>query len=185
LPGFLEQLLAPPNEDNEALAKYYTERAADLQHTIAQHWRDGTIRNTPFAQQTIIQVFHTSDGSHREENSVYARVGHEGWKDVRIELPSHAGAAPLRIDFVSALTTIEIASIRLTKGSATSYAADDATGFGSIKVAGDAELLPDPKRLRLRVTGIDPQLYLPAIDLPAGDEPLILEMRLRARAQPQ
>jgi hypothetical protein len=179
LPGFLEQLLAPPNEDNETLAKYYTERAADLQHTIAEHWREGTIRNTPFARQTIIQVFYTSDGSHGEENSVHARVGHEGWKDVRIELPSHAGAAPLRIDFVSALTTIEIGSIRLTKGSATSYAADDAAGFSSIKVAGDAELLPDPKRLRLRVTGIDPQLYLPVVNLPAGEEPLAVELRLR------
>jgi hypothetical protein len=179
LPGFLEHLLAPSDEHNEALAKYYSDRAARMEAKIAGHWRDGTIRNTPFAQQTIIQVFYTSDGSHREEDSVYARVGHEGWKDVRIELPSSAGAAPLRIDFVSALTTIEIASIRLTKGAATLFAADDATGFGSIKIAGDAERLPDATALRLRVTGIDPQLYLPAIGLPAGDEPLMLEMRLR------
>src|SRR5256885_10106964 len=47
-----------------------------------------------------------------EEDSFYARIGHEGWKDVRIELPPGAAAAPLRIDFVSALTTIEIASLR-------------------------------------------------------------------------
>ena len=74
-PGFLNELLAPPDEHNAALAKYYSAKAAALQEKIAAHWRDGTIRNTPFAQQTIIQVFHTSDGSHREENSVYARVG--------------------------------------------------------------------------------------------------------------
>ena len=177
--GFLEQLLAPPNEYKEALAKYYTGRAAGMQRTIAKHWRDGTIRNTPFAQQTIIQVFYTSDGSHREEDSVYARVGHEEWKDVRIKLPPHAGASPLRIDFVSALTTIEIVSIRVTMGTAILFAAGDSKGFESIGIAGDMEPLPDPKRLRLRVTGIDPQLYLPAIDLPAGDERLMLEMRLR------
>ena len=123
LPGFLEQLLSSPDEQNADLAKYYTERAAAMQEKIAQHWRDGTIRDTPFARQTVIQVFYSSDGSHREENSIYARIGHQGWKEVRIELPPWAGAAPLRIDFVSALTIIEIASIRLTKGLATCFAA--------------------------------------------------------------
>jgi hypothetical protein len=179
LPGFLEQLLSPPDAENAELAKYYTERAAAMQEKIAQHWRDGTIRNTPFARQTVIQVFYTSDGSHREENSVYARVGHQGWKDVRIELPALAGAAPLRIDFVSALNTIEIASIRLTKGAAPCFAAPDAMGFAVIKTGGDVERLPDSTPLRLRVTGVDPQLYLPPVDLPAGPEPLLLEMRLR------
>ena len=179
LPGFLDQLLAPPDEHNSQLAKYYTERAAAMQEKIAQHWRDGTIRNTPFAEQTIFQVFYTSDGSHREEDSVYARVGHQGWKDVRIELPAGAGAAPLRVDFVSALTTIEIASIRLTKGLVACFAAQNAMEFATIKAAGDVERLPDAKGLRLRVTGIDPQLYLPAVDLPSGNGPLLLEMRLR------
>jgi Methyltransferase domain len=178
LPGFLDDLLARPNESNSALARYYTGRAQAAQEKIAQHWRDGSIRNTPFAQQTIIQVFYSSDGSHREEDSVYARVGHESWKDVRIELPSDAGAAPLRIDFVSALTTIEIASIRLTKGEEACFAADAASGFDMLRVAGDAERLPGPA-LRLRVTGIDPQLYLPAISLRADEGPLILQIRLR------
>jgi hypothetical protein len=150
-----------------------------MQEKIAQHWRDGTIRNTPFARQTVIQVFHSSDGSHNEENSIYARVGHQGWKDVRIELPANAGAAPLRIDFVSALTTIEIGSIRLTKGPVTCFAAPDAVGLEAIRTGGDAERLPGSTPLRFRVTGVDPQLYLPAVDLPPGNDPLFLEMRLR------
>ena len=179
LPGFLEQLLAPPDEHNGALAKYYSARAAEMQEKIAAHWRDGTIRTTPFSEQTIIQVFYTSDGSHREEDSVYARVGHQGWKDLRIELPPGAGAAPLRVDFVSALTTIEIASIRLTMDATTCFAAQDELGFETIKTAGDVERLPDSKGLRLRVTGVDPQLYLPAITLPPADGRLLLEMRLR------
>jgi hypothetical protein len=179
LPGFLEQLLAPPNEANATLSNYYTERAAAMQEKIGQHWRDGTIRNTPFAQQTIIQVFYSTDGSHREEDSIYARIGHEGWKEVRIELPPHAGAAPLRIDFVSALTTIEIESVRVTKGLATCFAAPEGTGFETITTGGDVERLPDSAALRLRVTGVDPQLYLPAVELPPGNEPLLLQMRLR------
>ncbi|HEX8077747.1 MAG TPA: class I SAM-dependent methyltransferase, partial [Chthoniobacterales bacterium] len=97
LPGFLEPLLAPPNESNQALAQFYSRQGEAIQKRIAAQWRDGSIRNTPFAQQTVIQVFHSSDGSHREEDSVYSRVGHQGWKDVRIELRPGAAAAPLRI----------------------------------------------------------------------------------------
>ena len=177
--GFLEQLLAPPNEGNGALAKYYSERAEELQKNIAEHWHDGTIRQIPFAQQTIIQVFYTRDGSHREEDSVYARVGHEGWKDVRIELPRDAAAAQLRIDFVSALTTIEISSIRLVKGEAEFFSAAKKSDFDSIAIGGDAERLPDAELLSFRITGIDPQLYLPAIELPAEEAPIALQLRLR------
>ena len=182
LPGFLEQLLSPSNDSNGALAKYYSERAAELQRKIGHHWRDGTIRQTPFAQQTITQVFHTTNGAHREEDSVYARVGHDEWKEVRIELPPGAGAAPLRIDFVSALTTIDIASVRLRKGGSIYFSAPEETGFDSIGVSGDAERLAHPTALRLKVTGIDPQLYLPVVDLPPGDEPLVLELRLQVSA---
>lgn len=179
LPGFLEQLLAPPNESNAALASYYTERSNALQEKIAQQWRDGSIRETPFAQQTIIQVFYSSDGSHSEENSVYARVGHEGWKDLRIELPPGAGAAPLRIDFVSALNTIEIGEVAVIAGDTNYFCADNQAAFHAIAVRGDAERLPDESFLRLKITGIDPQLYLPAIAPTGTDARLVLQMRLR------
>jgi hypothetical protein len=179
LPELLEQLLAPPDERNRALAGYYSERAGEMQRKIGQHWRDGTIRNTPFAQQTIIQVFYSNDGTHREEDSVYARVGHDGWQEVRIELPVNAKASPLRIDFVSALNTIDVASIRLTKGEHEVFSAADGSGFDSIAVAGDVERLAHPTALRLKITGIDPQLYLPAVDLPSDQVPPVLRMRLQ------
>jgi Methyltransferase domain len=179
LPGFLEQLLTPPNEWNSALAQYYSERAEEMQRKIAGHWRDGTIRNTPFAQQTIIQVFYTKDGGHREEDSVLARVGHGEWKEIQIQLPPDAGASPLRIDFVSPLTVIDVASILLTKAGVAYFSAPDSTGFDSIVLGGDVERLAHPTALRLKVTGVDPQLYLPAVDLPSSEEPLALQMRLR------
>jgi Methyltransferase domain len=177
LPGFLDELLARPNDSNAWLAQYYTGQANATQAKIARQWRDGSIRQTPFAQQTVIQIFHSTDGAHAEENSVYARIGHEGWKDLRVELPPGAGAAPLRIDFVSALTTIEIASIGVKAGDTEVFRAGK--NFGSIAVRGDAERVPDPNGLRLKITGIDPQLYLPAIETPAGNERLRIEMRLR------
>jgi hypothetical protein len=168
LPAFLEQLLNPPNR--AALANYYTERANAIQEKIAEQWRDGSIRHTPFAQQTIIQVFFSTDGGHSEENSVYARVGHDEWKEVRIKLPPGAGAAPLRIDFVSALTIIEIESIRV---------ASNPVSLDSITIRGDAEELPDPKLLRFQISGVDPQLYLPAIETPGNETGFAIQLRLR------
>jgi hypothetical protein len=179
LPGFLEQLVSPPDERNAALAEYYTAHAAELQSTIAGHWRDGTIRQTAFAQQTIVQVFYSADGVHSEEHSSLARIGHEGWKNVRIELPPGAAASPLRIDFVSALTVIEINSIRLRKAGAICFSAADQAGFDLIVLKGDIERLAHPTALRVKITGIDPQLWLPDVPLPSAAEPLALEMRLR------
>lgn len=182
LPGFLEKLLAKPNDFHQDLTIYYRERTDQLQRKISEHWRDGTIRQTPFAQQSIIQTFYTKDGTHREEDSVLTRIGHEGWKEVRIELPSGAWASPLRIDFVSALTTIDVASIRLTKGGKTYFSAVERSGFDSIGLGGDVQRLDHPTALRLKVTGLDPQLYLPVVALPSGKEPVVLHMRLHVRS---
>lgn len=182
LPGFLEQLLAPPNERNSALAQYYSERAAEMQREIAEEWRSGTIRQRPFAQQTIIQVFHTRDGTHCEEDSVLARIGHDEWKEIRIALPLGALASPLRIDFVSPLTTIDVASISLEKAGRTYFSAGDQSSFDSIVLGGDVERVAHPTALRLKITGVDPQLYLPDVPLPPNEEPLLLSIRLRVSA---
>lgn len=179
LPGFLEQLIAPPNERNSALAQYYSERAAEMQRDIAEEWRNETIRHRPFVQQTIIQVFYTKDGTHCEEDSVLARVGHDEWKEIRIEFPLNAEPSPLRIDFVSPLTTIDVALISLTKAGRTYFSAPEKTSFDSIALGGDVGRLVHPTALRLKITGVDPQLYLPVVALPSSEEPLVLHLRLR------
>ena len=109
---------------------------------------------------------------------MYSRLGHEGWKDVRIDLPPNAMAAPLRIDFVSALTTIEIARIAISAGDRTYFSATESSGFDSIQVRGDAERVSGEGPLRLRITGVDPQLHLPYVET-AGASRLSLGMQLR------
>ena len=146
---------------------------------VAQHWRDGTIRNAPSANQTIVQLLYSKDGVHRAEDFVLSRLSHEVWKELQIELPPGAGAAPLRIDFVSPLTIIEISSIRLIKDGVVYFSAPDKTEFDAIDVRGDAERLAQDGVLSLRVTGIDPQLFLPAVELPLDNQPFQLAMRLR------
>jgi SAM-dependent methyltransferase len=134
------------------------------------------------APETIIQVFHSRDGSHSEANSVTARITHRAWKEVSIPLPPNAGAAPLRIDFMSELTVIDVASVQVATQSATLFRGSDPQGFKAIALAGDAELLAHPNYLRLKVTGIDPQLILPSLPLVTADE--TLEVRLRLRVLP-
>ena len=138
--------LAPPTEDllgqNEStiaqLTRYHSDRTAELQAKIAQQWRDGSIRKTAVGTQTSIQVFHTHDGMHREEDSVFARIGHGNWKGVSLPLPAGAGAAPLRIDFYSAFTIIDVSLIRMTCGTTQKFIAELPNEFDQIKIAGDA-----------------------------------------------
>jgi hypothetical protein len=179
LPEPIEILFAGAEAERHELLQYYRARTSQLQETIAKEWRDGTVRDLPFLQQTVIQVFHTSDGVHREEDSVNARIGHDGWKEISIPLPRHAGANPLRIDFVSPLTIVEITLLRLTCGGKIVFEASDGEQFGQIALAGDAERLPHANYLRLKITGIDPQLSLPPISFPNAENNLVLKMRLR------
>ena len=179
LPEFLDILFSGKNDDREALVNYYRDRHHELEEKAKREWRDGSVRDLPFLQQTVIQVFHTNDGVHREENSVNARVGHDDWKDVSIPLPSDAGAAPLRVDFVSPFTMVEIASLRLRRGPEVFFQATARGEFDTVTIAGDAERLPHTNHLLLKITGVDPQLYLPPISSPDGKENIVLEIRLR------
>ena len=177
LPEPLATLLGGSDGSSD-LAQYYSRRACETQARIAQHWRDGTIRHTAAANQTIIQVFHSRDGTHREDDSVVARIGHGSWKEISISLPRGAGAAPLRIDFLSAFTVIEARELSVMSGNREIFTARSTEQFAVIKVAGDAERMLDASVLRLRITGVDPQLYLPPLAVSEGDD---LTIRLGIR----
>ncbi len=178
-PPMLESLFTAPNESSDRLIEYYQCKAARLQQEIAQQWQDGSIRQTAFAQQTIVQVFHTRDGAHREEDSVCARIGHESWKEISLSLPAGSGAAPLRIDFVSAFTTIDLTSIAVSSSSGEHYRAEASRAFDLICVGGDGKREPPGECLRLKITGPDPQLYLPILNIPETVEQLVVRLRLR------
>lgn len=177
LPSPVEALLRG-NASAMEMSAYYRHQARELQERIARHWTDRTIGQTAAGQQTIIQVFHTRDGSHRGDEYVLARIGHDEWKNVRIALPSGAGAAPLRIDFVSPFTTIDVEAIELVSGGQIVWTAREAALRDAVKSFGDADAVAGPSALRIRVTGVDPQLHLPPVDL-SPDLPASVQLRLR------
>lgn len=168
--------------DSVALTSYHRERSRELHEKIAQEWRTGAIRETAFAQETLVQVFYTSDGHYREEDSVCARMGHDCWKSISITVPPGAGVAPLRIDFVSALNIIDIAALRVLQSSKILFQATAASDFDQIEIRGDAERVSHPKFLRIKITGVDPQLYLPPVSVATGNAPVTVEMQLRVNA---
>ncbi len=132
----------------------------------------------PERDETLIQVFYTADGVHREEASLVAGAEQGGWREVRINLPAGASAAPLRIDFMRTLDFIEIARLSVRTATQEYFSATTTGEFEKVTVEGDAERLPHPECLRLRITGVDPQLVLPRIgtysgrrEIASGDAP--------------
>ena len=133
--------------------------------------------------EALVQVFYSSDQTHREEDSVVAGVEQLGWTNVLVRLPAGAGAAPLRIDFMGALTLVEISELRVISPGGEHFAAETLPDFDRIRVAGDAERLSSEGALRLKITGADPQLYLPSIEVGNGKRALTVQLRLRVHPQ--
>jgi hypothetical protein len=53
-----------------------------------------------------------------------------------------------------------------------------------IVVAGDAHRLPHPDFLRLKISGIDPQLLLPVLDIPSEERPLQIQLSIFMHPDP-
>lgn len=178
LPPILEALLTSPNE----LIDYYRRRSVTLKEKMAQQWRDGSIRQAPMASETVIQIFWTSDGSYSEEQSTDARIGHEIWKEVAVELPTRDAVRGLRIDFFSALTTIEIAEIVVeSKVGEVIHRIGRKEEFEAISLGGDCVRL-SAEPFRVQITGMDPQLYLPPFSPAIAGEAPTIRIKLRVRS---
>lgn len=141
-----------------------------------------TLQPLPEKLETLVQVFYTHDGVHREEASVVAGVERGEWREVVVHLPAHAGARPLRIDFMRTLQFVDLAQLSVATPAREYFTAAALADFDQLTVAGDAERLPQAEFMRLRITGVDPQLILPKLEIPSTDGPLEVKLRLRIHA---
>ncbi|CAN5609035.1 hypothetical protein BH18VER2_BH18VER2_02260 [soil metagenome] len=144
-------------------------------------WLKRCFQPRPGPADTIVQVFPMLGGQLLEVDSLYLRFPPNEWRDVCFRLPRGAAGAPLRIDFISPFPVVDVGRIRLKASGKTYFDASAGGGFDGITLAGDAERVPSAKFLRVNITGIDPQLHLPIIAIPAGEEPEV-QLRLRAHA---
>lgn len=131
----------------------------------------------------LIQIFHSADGRHREKDSVYAYVPHSEWNNISVALPHGSLARPLRVDFIASPITIEIAELSLVSKTQTHFRAATMTDFDRIVLAGDVQRLPSSATLRLKITGLDPQLYLPPLSSVDGGERLTFKILMRIEPQ--
>lgn len=141
---------------------------------LARRW----LHPLPQRIEAAIQIYYSVEGGHREDASVMASVQHETWQDVSITLPEGAEARPLRIDLMHTLEFVEVAALRVSTPAKEYFAATRPQDFDRIAIAGDAERVSHPEVLRLRITGVDPQLILPVLEVEPGDQPLRVDLRL-------
>ncbi|MEO8439428.1 MAG: methyltransferase domain-containing protein [Spartobacteria bacterium] len=133
----------------------------------------------PQKLEAVIQVYYATDGAHSEEASVTAGVNDNSWQNVLIPLPPGAGARPLRIDFMHTREFVEIEKITVGTQKKSYFSAATSADFDQVTVAGDAARIEHPEVLRLRITGVDPQIYLPILQIDPEEERLEVELRLR------
>ena len=142
---------------------------------VARRWLNPLPKNV----EAMVQVFYTPDGNYREEASVVAGVLQGDWRTVQISLPAGSGSHPLRIDFMRTGESVELARINVQTAQKEYFAAVSPNEFDRITVAGDAERIANDKIFRLKITGADPQLYLPRLDIPAEESQLSVALRVR------
>ena len=147
-------------------------------------WLRRRFQPGPGPADTIVQVFPMFGGELREVDSLYRRFAPNEWRDICFRLPKGAAGAPLRIDFISPFPVVDVGRIRLKVSGNTCYDAAADRHFDGITLAADAERVPNPKFLRVRITGIDPQLHLPMVAIPP-EEVVEVHLRLRAHAPNQ
>jgi len=142
-------------------------------------WLRRWLRPPTAPVETTIQVFPMIQGTHREEVSFFDRVPPGQWQECSIKLPLPTSTGPLRIDFISDRTVIDLSCVTVKGTSGKQYfQAKDPAAFARFAFAGDAERLPHAKYLRVRITGVDPQVVLPPFSDELTNEPLVLELRL-------
>jgi hypothetical protein len=141
------------------------------------------INPLPRKIESLIQVFYTANGTHREDASVLAGVEQGDWESILLTLPSGAAAAPLRIDFMQTFDLVDISELRVLTPVREYFSATSTHDFDRIQVAGDAHRLSHPEFLRLKITGLDPQLLLPILDVDVVERPLQVQLRVRVHSE--
>jgi SAM-dependent methyltransferase len=144
-------------------------------HPHLRRW----IHPLPGNVESLIQIFYSADGAHREEASIVTGVRQRHWEKVRITLPSDAAAAPLRIDFMGTCELVDVSEVRVMTPRRDYFHAATSHDLNRIVVAGDAQRLSHPDFLRLQISGIDPQLLLPVLEIPSDERPLQIHLRVR------
>jgi hypothetical protein len=90
----------------------------------------------------------------------------------------------IRIDFAGPqLRLIEIASLRVADDKRSFLKFPTQNGWNEIQLNGDAERLAAAEILRVKTSGVDPQVHLPTLAKTGEELPLFVEMQARVECE--
>ena len=191
---YLEAFFSGNPQEADSIRAYYSLAAENLRlHASNRQLRElvppnllagGTLINeAPILEsQPHLRIYFPVDGTYREDASSKFALDTGKWTKLEIPLPTDWKGAPLRIDPMSTAGLIEIASLRIASRlfDHTIWDAQGRSELLPLPIHGTARLVSDERFLRLLSYSGDPQIFTPAVNCEAFEEPLKLEISLRA-----
>ena len=170
--------------EQEHLRKFYSLCALKLEHDFYQ--LGNAMRKGP--QAIGVQLFPKIADQYSPEVRYDASFEVGQWRKIRMELSAGIGTGPLRIDLAQQPCILDVAGITLREAVLDEPVwAVVGPELASLQLGGDMSLLetaPDKEFCRYLSTGNDPQMYLSPLGESNLDQPLYLDIWIRAIVDP-
>jgi len=129
-------------------------------------------------------VYSAGASGYSEDRASEISYTGECWSRLDIALQRGLGTMPLRLDPLTAIGLIDVASMTLRSAinDDVLWRANGGGGLEALRVSGTAVRIPHPHLARILSYGEDPQIFLPAFPQGKFDGPLRLEVWLKTEA---
>jgi hypothetical protein len=177
--GLFAALFEGPQEYKDHIRKFYATCAL----TLAYEQESANRLSSP-VRRILAEVYPYAEG-YSAATCVGKDFASEKWERFSIELPNGLGNGPLRIDPADQPAVIDISSVALRKplNGEILWIANGCSEITSLlRVGGTLTSLKrntSQEFCRFVSFGVDPQLFLPALDATHFDQPLLVEVWLR------
>jgi hypothetical protein len=173
--GPLERLLGSNAAEQEQMRRHYCLLAENLEH----RWGIGCA-HAESRDRVRMKVYAFSDSGYREDYSVPADIPVQKCQRATFRLPHGVGRQPIRIDPADMPAIVDIAEIRVRRADEGQvlWEATENSGFHTLRVNREIQVLSTTGHFRCACYGFDPQILLPEIAGSVIGEPLSVEIWL-------
>jgi len=159
----------------EKVLRYYRALSEELEYFARVAVRQG------LRSELWVTVYPCSPPGYGELDAIRTPLRSGQWERLTFHL-QHGSQGPIRVDPVQKPAFIEIAEIqvRRTIDDTLLWRAGETGGFADVQPAGDVVMRVADNRLHCFSFGFDPQLILPDLPREQSDQPLRVEISLKA-----
>ncbi len=183
-PDRLSSLFHADPQERDHIKKFYSLCALKLEHDYYRTYQAGSNGSQILGAQFFPRVADRYSPEVRYD----AAFPSGGWQKICVELSNGLGEGPLRVDLAQQPCILDIAGITLRKAMRNEPLwAAVGSEIASLQIGGDMSLFEEPTGkdfCRFLSTGNDPQLYLALLSGDNLDQPLYLEVWIRAIVEP-